>query len=110
MKEIKRIGLFSFAKIQTILMAIMGLILGLFDLALSLYSGIDVFPSIQTIAVTGMMGAWAVIFLPILYAILGFLFGFFGAMIYNLLSRYVGGVEIELADNEQILKKEKIKK
>jgi len=41
------------------------------------------------------MGIGFLIFLPVLYAFLGFIFGVFGAFIYNLLAKWIGGFEME---------------
>ena len=42
------------------------------------------------------MGAGAAIFAPILYAVLGFIVGVIGAFIYNLVAKWVGGIEVEV--------------
>jgi hypothetical protein len=41
------------------------------------------------------MGIGAIIVFPILYGLLGFLFGLLSAAIYNLAARIIGGVTIE---------------
>ena len=35
-------------------------------------------------------------FMPIIYAILGFIFGVIGAALYNLIARWIGGIEVEV--------------
>lgn len=45
-----------------------------------------------------LFGVGAVVFLPIFYAIIGFLGGLIGAGLYNALAGIVGGVEAELAE------------
>jgi len=42
------------------------------------------------------MGLFMILFVPILYAGMGFIIGLLGAMIYNLVAKWVGGIEIEL--------------
>lgn len=37
-----------------------------------------------------------IIFMPILYSLAGFIFGMLGATIYNVASRFLGGLELEL--------------
>lgn len=106
--KIKKIGILSFAKIQTILMLIFGLIMSIFETSLSIYNGWPLFPNIQTIGMTGSMGAWSIMFLPVFYALLGFLFGIIGAFAYNLLSNWFGGIEIELEEVNSESKEEKI--
>lgn len=43
-----------------------------------------------------VMGLLVMIGLPILYACIGFIAGAIGALIYNILSGIVGGIEIEV--------------
>lgn len=42
------------------------------------------------------MGVGFMIFLPVLYALMGFVFGVIGAWVYNLLAGWLGGFEITL--------------
>jgi hypothetical protein len=41
------------------------------------------------------MGLGFTLFLPVLYAAMGFVFGALGAWVYNLLSKWLGGLEVE---------------
>ena len=36
------------------------------------------------------------IFMPIIYAVMGFVFGLIGAALYNLVARWIGGFEVEV--------------
>ncbi len=36
------------------------------------------------------------IFMPIIYAVMGFIFGVIGAALYNLIARWVGGFHVEV--------------
>jgi transmembrane protein DUF3566 len=47
----------------------------------------------------GMMLAVG-IFMPIFYAVFGFIFGIISAAIYNLVARWVGGIEVEVEQFE----------
>jgi len=47
-------------------------------------------------AVIGGMFFALAIFLPIFYAIMGFLIGVIGAAIYNLLAAWIGGIEMDV--------------
>ena len=38
------------------------------------------------------------IFMPILYGILDFVFGLIGALLYNGIARVIGGIEIEIEE------------
>ena len=92
MAVIKKIGVLSLAKFEAILMAVMGLIEGLIFAFLGMFLG----------ALTSSMGAAAglgffgIIVLPIVFGIMGFVFGAIGALLYNLIARLIGGIEIEL--------------
>lgn len=37
-----------------------------------------------------------IIFVPIIYGVMGFIIGALGALLYNLVAKWVGGIEIEL--------------
>ena len=41
------------------------------------------------------------IFMPIMYLVLGYIMTALGAVIYNLIARFTGGIQIELTDSEQ---------
>jgi hypothetical protein len=41
------------------------------------------------------MGLGFMIMMPVLYTLLGFVFGVIGAWLYNLLARWIGGFEVE---------------
>jgi len=94
MTKIKKIGILSMAKFHALLFAILGLLLGLFIATLGpLFSAAS--------AVTGQsfpfagLGFLAIIILPIMYGIMGFVGGAIGAVIYNLIARWIGGIEVE---------------
>jgi RsiW-degrading membrane proteinase PrsW (M82 family) len=48
-----------------------------------------------------LFGAGSVIFLPIFYGILGFVLGLITALLYNLVARMVGGIQIELEETRR---------
>ena len=41
------------------------------------------------------MGMGFLLFLPVLYALMGFIFGVISAWLYNLLTKWIGGFELE---------------
>ncbi len=92
MAVLKRIGIFSFAKIAALAGAIVGLVAGI------------VFALIAGIAgsITGMpfwfrsLGMLAIVIFPIAYGIVGFIWGAVIAAIYNAASHFAGGVILEL--------------
>lgn len=46
----------------------------------------------------GGLGIGFAIAIPVIYAILGFIFGILGALIYNLVARITGGIEFKVTD------------
>lgn len=42
------------------------------------------------------MGVGFILFVPVMYAASGFVFGVLGAFIYNLVAKWVGGIEVEV--------------
>ena len=94
MKTIKNVNPFSIAKISGLITGSMGLIFGFFFTFFSLFGMIlsrDGF-----MARSMIFGMGAVIFIPVLYGILGFLVGLLMGALYNILAKWVGGIEIEL--------------
>ena len=87
--ELKNIDAMSFAKVMTIISAILGLVVGIIFAIISFgfsYMGM----------MYGGYGALSIVVFPILYAILGFLFGLVSALLYNIVAKWVGGVKIEV--------------
>ena len=85
MQEIRRIGLLSLAKIQAVLMAILGLF-GIVGLILAKKSSFN---------------AVVLILVPVSYAVIGFVAGAITALIYNIVARFIGGVKIELESKNE---------
>ena len=90
---LKKIYPLSLAKLQTILLAIVGLLIGIFYVILgkALYRTGQLDAEQQII-----FSPWMIIVLPIVYAIMGFITGIIGAGLYNLTANWVGGIKIEL--------------
>ena len=90
---IKRINVLKLAIFQGALMAAFGLLAGLFFLVFgSMFAKMG-----GGAGAAGMIGGiGAVIFLPILYGVFGFIGGAIGAFVYNLVAGVVGGIELEV--------------
>jgi hypothetical protein len=98
---IKRLGIFSVAKIYSVVMAGIGLLIGIpFGLIMIIFGAAMMSAAGRDSAAGGGVGIGLGIFymigLPIIYAVLGFIFGAIGALIYNMASGIIGGVEMEL--------------
>lgn len=94
---LKSIGVFSLAKMMAALNAVGGFIAGAF-LALFgiLGPGIAAAQSDAGAFIGMLFGVGAIIFLPIMYGIMGFIGGAIMAFVYNLVAGIAGGVELEL--------------
>lgn len=95
MQVIKKIGVGSAAKIYGLTLALIGAIIGIpYGLFMStllgnMQSGMpfgSAFPFIIIIAI------------PIIYGLLGFIFGALFAWVYNIIAKKTGGLEIELSE------------
>ena len=99
--QVKRVGVFSYAKITAVTMAAFGLIFGvIYGLIFMVVGG-----AMMAGGGRGSTGAGAsslaiglimMIAIPIFYGFLGFVAGALGGVIYNVASGFVGGIELEL--------------
>lgn len=98
MTVIKRVNPISIGKLQGILGAVIGLLVGLMFAAIS---GL-ITPALEGVgqqAPRGLgvaMGGFAIILMPITYGIGGFIGGIIGGFLYNIVAKWVGGIEIDL--------------
>lgn len=92
-RRIRRIAPLQLGKMLAILYGIMGLIFIPFFLAMSFLSAN--LPQQQR---TGMMafGVGFALFMPIMYAVMGFITGVIGAGAYNLVAKWIGGIEVDV--------------
>lgn len=94
---IRRVGVFSAAKIAGALYGLMGLLLGGIFSLISVVAGTAAMTEGNDDAMFGLIfGVGAIIFLPIFYGVLGAIFAAIGAAFYNLIAGFVGGLEIEI--------------
>ena len=103
--RIRKLGIISVAKIYAVMMFVMSLLIaipyGLFVIVISLVGGVG---AGSESAMGGLMvggggvviGLLLMIGIPIFYAALGFIGGIIGALVYNILSGIVGGIEIDV--------------
>ena len=94
MAKLKKIRIFSLAKLQGILFSYVGLLCGI----LYSFGGF-----IYDLAITGSLNLgtalafFALIGMPLIFASFGFIVGIILAVLYNLFSRLFGGANIDLA-------------
>src|SRR5688500_870529 len=100
--RIRKLGVLSVAKIYSVMALVLTLLIsipyGLFVIIYSLF-GARMIGGDAGLAVGGggvVVGVLVMIGLPIMYAVLAFIFGALGAFVYNIFAGLVGGVEIEV--------------
>jgi hypothetical protein len=99
--QIKRVGVFSCAKMYSITLAALGLIIGvIYGLifmvlggAMMAGGGRDATPAGASSFVIGIV---MMIAIPIFYGVIGFIGGIIGGLVYNVAAGVVGGLELEL--------------
>lgn len=101
--EVRRVGVLSVGKVMGVLYALLGLIIGAFFALFSLLGAAAGLANSETSgAVFGLLsGVGSIILLPLFYGILGFVFGLISALLYNVVARLIGGVELELEDTRR---------
>jgi hypothetical protein len=90
---VKSVGVMSVAKIMGLLYACLGLLVIPFVLLGAL---LGAFAGQNSSSFAGIVGVGLAILAPFLYGALGFIFGALGALLYNLIARWVGGFELEM--------------
>lgn len=92
-RRLKRIAPLQLGKMAACLYGAMGLIAVPFILMMSAISA--TMPAAQR-GIFAMMGVGFAIAAPVLYAAMGFVIGVIGAAIYNLVAKWIGGIEVEV--------------
>jgi hypothetical protein len=101
MATVKRVGPGSAFKIGLVTYGIIGLLAGIVMALFSMVAGSVA--SLGNSAVPGArafglgMGFGAIIVFPIFYGLLGGVFAALGAVIYNLVAGWVGGLEVDIS-------------
>ncbi len=90
---VKSVGVMSAAKIMGLLYACLGLIVVPFVLLGALLGS---FAGQNSSPFAGIVGVGLAILAPFFYGVLGFICGALGALLYNLIARWVGGFELEM--------------
>jgi hypothetical protein len=97
---IKRVSPMSVAKVSFVLYAVIGLIVGgcfaLFGAAMGSLASLGGGEQHASMFPAAFFGVGAVIILPIVYGVMAAIFGAIGAFVYNIVSGWVGGIEIEV--------------
>ena len=95
MQVVKRVGVGSAAKVYGLTLGILGIFIGIIYAAMfSMIGGL----SNDLPFSGGGFGVAFLIIIPILYGVIGFIFGALGALVYNFVAGKFGGLEIELSE------------
>ena len=92
---VKSVGVGSVAKIYGAISAGVGLVIGI-CFALASVVGAGLAESTEASFFGPLLGAGAVIALPVFYGIMGIIGGALGAVLYNVFAGMVGGVRVEV--------------
>ncbi len=96
---LKKLGVMSVAKLEAVVFAVVGLIEGIvFAIASTIISSSASAMGIAGLELLAELGVLAIIILPIVLGIFGFIAGAIGALIYNLIAGKVGGIEMEFEE------------
>ena len=94
---INRVGPLSAAKIAGALYAMLGVFFGAIVSIIAFARGMAASTDEPGAAAFGaIFGAGAIVLLPILYGVMGFVMTLLMAALYNLIARMVGGVQIDV--------------
>jgi len=99
--QVKRVGVFSYAKITAVTMAAFGVIIGvIYGLIFMVVGGAMMAGGGRGSSGAGassfVIGLVLMVAIPVISGIFGFIAGAIGAFIYNVASGFVGGLELEL--------------
>jgi hypothetical protein len=90
--RVKRVGALSAATVSAVVYALLGLLVGIGVAIASLVAPVAAIPFLRG----PLLGAVAIVALPLAYAAIGFLLGLAGAAAYNLAARLAGGIKLLL--------------
>ncbi len=99
--QIKRVGVLSYAKISGVVMTGIALVVAIPLGLIMMIVGAAALSESGAAAGIGIgMGLAYMLILPVMYGVIGFIFGAVGALIYNVAAGFVGGIELELENTE----------
>jgi hypothetical protein len=95
---LKRIDPLSLAKTLALFEGLLGLIIGAIFALVSLFGAAlgSAFEDSGLPWLGALFGVGAVVFLPLIYAVIGFVAGLIVSLLYNFAARVGGGVQLEL--------------
>lgn len=94
--EVKRVGPWSTAKVFGAMNAAMGLIFGALFACIALVGGSLARGDSEAAGFGALFGVGSIVLLPLMYGVLGVVFGALSAWLYNVFAAMVGGIEVQL--------------
>ena len=94
---LRRVGVLYMGKFMAVMYAIIGLIFGVLIAAVSMIGGGMLGGDGGAMGVIGSFGLLSIVILPVLYAVIGFIAGLIGGLLYNVTANLSGGIEMDLA-------------
>ena len=91
MMELKKFDIMSMAKINALIMAVFGFFIGLVYGIIVMV----IMAASQGPAISVGVGVLMIVGMPILYGLMGFVFGAIGAALYNVIAAKIGGIKLE---------------
>ena len=89
---LKKISVWPFAKFYAVFMAVLGFIIGLLFALINLAAPIE--------SPYQVFGFATIVVFPIIYGLMGFAMGLVTSWLYNLVAKFVGGIELDF-DNKK---------
>lgn len=87
---IRRVDPFQCGKVGGALYAFMGFLVG------ALFAVLAGMMPVDTVPFAGSFGIAAIIVLPLIYGLIGFIMCMIMAALYNLIAKWVGGLQVEV--------------
>lgn len=91
---VKSVGVLSVGKVFAILQGVVGLIIGALVALAGTLGVIAATPDAPSGFMPLLFGGAALVIFPVAYAVVGFVGGVIGALIYNVVAGIVGGIEL----------------
>ncbi len=103
MEKVQKIKVFSFAKFQAILLTFVGLVCGILysvggfmiDLLVTVGVFSSGFMSTSGLGFGTVLAFGALIGMPIIFAIFGYILGIIESILFNFFVKYIGGVKMD---------------
>jgi len=100
---VRRVGVWSIARLYGAMMAVAGLVGGLLFALVATMGGLagvmgssDTKTGLAAGGLSALFGVGAIVIMPICYGVMGLVVGSIGAALYNLFAGFFGGIEVDV--------------